>query len=325
MADSEDGLIHAFVLDGNGGATRLDWGGVKAHWEDDTVVWVHLDYTKDKSRSWLREESGLDPLTCDSLVSTDTRPRCVSVDDGLLINLRGINHNPGEDPDDMISLRMWVDHNCLITMRQKKIHAVDEVADMLEKGKAPKNAVGLLLTLAERLVQGAGQIISILDDEIDSLEEEVVSQESRALRGRIASARRGAIGIRRFLAPQRDAMSRLMTEYVSWISDRDRIRLREVTDRVTRYVEDLDSIRDRAAVTQEELASRLAEQANKTMYVLAVITGVFLPLGLLTGLLGINVGGMPGVDSPIAFWVVCGILLFLTIIEVILLRKNRWL
>jgi len=78
-----------------------------------------------------------------------------------------------------------------------------------------------------------------------------------------------------------------------------------LSDRLLRFVEDLDAVRDRAAVTQEELSARLAESMNRTMYVLSIVTAIFLPLGLLTGLLGVNVGGMPGEESEQAFAYVC--------------------
>ena len=80
---------------------------------------------------------------------------------------------------------------------------------------------------------------------------------------------------------------------------------RRLSDRLLRFVEDLDAVRDRAAVTQEELSARLAESMNRTMYVLSIVTAIFLPLGLLTGLLGVNVGGMPGEESEQAFAYVC--------------------
>lgn len=325
MTQQNDGLISALLLDGEGGGAPLDWTGVERHWNDESFVWVHLDYTHERSKKWLGESSGLDEPTCEALLADETRPRSVAVGDGLLVSLRGVNLNPGSDPDDMVSLHLWIEHNRLITLRRHKLTAVDHVRDTLKNGRGPTNAVGLLLSLADRLVADAGGVVSQLDDEMDALEERVLKREAHSLRGRIADARRTTIGLRRFLSPQRDALSRLMTEEVSWIGERDRVRLRELTDRVTRHVENLDSIRDRAAVTQEELASRLAEQTNRTMYVLSMVAGIFLPLGLLTGLLGINVGGMPGTDSPRAFWIVCAIIVVITIGEVLFLRRKRWL
>jgi len=105
----------------------------------------------------------------------------------------------------------------------------------------------------------------------------------------------------------------------------DRTVLREVADRTTRFVEDLDSTRERAAVIQEELAARLAEQMNRTMYVLTVVAAILLPPSLLTGLLGINVGGMPGVDSDWSFAIVVVAIAILGVVEFLVLRWLKWI
>ena len=68
----------------------------------------------------------------------------------------------------------------------------------------------------------------------------------------------------------------------------------------------------------------MTERMNQTMYIISVFTAIFLPLGLLTGLLGINVGGMPGVESPAAFWIVCGLLLVISAGLVLLLKMKHW-
>ena len=92
-----------------------------------------------------------------------------------------------------------------------------------------------------------------------------------------------------------------------------------------RYVEDLDESRERAAVTQEELAGRISDRMNKTMYMLAIVATVFLPLGLLTGLLGINVGGIPGTDNTYAFLIVCLMLVSLAFAELwFFIRRKRF-
>ncbi len=78
-------------------------------------------------------------------------------------------------------------------------------------------------------------------------------------------------------------------------------------------------------MAHEELSGRMAEQMNHTMYILAIVAAIFLPLGLLTGLLGINVGGMPGADDGAAFWLVCGFLVLVAIGLVWLFRRMKWL
>ncbi len=92
-----------------------------------------------------------------------------------------------------------------------------------------------------------------------------------------------------------------------------------------RYIEDLDSVRERAAVIQDELMNRISERMNRTMYVLTLVASVMLPLGFITGLLGINVAGIPGSEYPWAFLVVCVTLLALILIEVWLFRRLKWI
>jgi zinc transporter len=145
------------------------------------------------------------------------------------------------------------------------------------------------------------------------------------LRTRIADIRRETISLRRYLAPQREAMSRLYSERVEWLSDRDRMNLREISDRAMRFIEDLDSARERATVTQEELLSRLSEQMNRRMYVLSIVAAVFLPLGFLTGLLGINVGGIPGAENKNAFLEFTFLLGVVVIFQVIIFRWKNWM
>jgi len=98
-----------------------------------------------------------------------------------------------------------------------------------------------------------------------------------------------------------------------------------VYDRLPRYIEDLDAARERAAVTQEELVSRLSEQMDKRMYVLSIVAAIFLPLGFLTGLLGINVGGIPGAEYKAGFAIFCLLLVGLIIAEVIIFKKKKWM
>jgi len=146
-----------------------------------------------------------------------------------------------------------------------------------------------------------GSVVNDIEDAADELEELVLTAESRELRSRLSGLRRQSISLRRFIAPQRETIARLYAERVTWLDDDARAHLRESADRITRYIEDLDTARDRAAVTYEELSNRLTEQMNNTMYLLSIVAAIFLPLGLLTGLLGINVGGIPGTESSLAF------------------------
>lgn len=323
MSD-QGGLVCAYVLDGQGGGREVGWSEVH-HWTPEAgPVWVHLDRTKNDSERWVRQEAGLDPVACEALLAEETRPRSLVLGEGLLVILRGVNLNPGAEPDDMISIRVWIDQHRIISLRFPKLRAVDDIRDSLLEDNGPNGPGDFLVDLATRLLDRMSPVLENLDDQLDLLEEQVVEVQSHDLRIKLGAVRRQAIALRRYLAPQRDVMLQLQTQRVMWLTDLHRARLRELHDSLIRHVEDLDAARERAAVTQEELASRLSEQMNRTMYVLSLVAGIFLPLGLLTGLLGINVGGMPGVDSDIAFTLVCILLAALALLAVWLFHRFRF-
>ncbi len=321
----DQGLVFAFVLDGKGGGEQIDFEGVRSWDGDRGPLWVHLDCTETDAKNWLYNESGIDSIIVDALTAEETRPRSLVHKGGMLVILRGVNMNPGMAPEDMVSIRFWIESNRIITLRRRRVMAVDDLRQAVIAGDGPTGPGVFLEELSDRLVTRMGGIISDVDDSVDALEDEVLTEQSYEMRQKIADIRRTAIALRRYLAPQRDVITRLYNEKVEWLGEEDRMRLREVADRTTRYVEDLDSVRDRATVTQEELNNRLTEQMNRTMYVLSIVAGIFLPLGLLTGLLGINIGGIPGTENPWAFTIFCVFLLAISVFLVWLFRRMKWM
>jgi len=179
--------------------------------------------------------------------------------------------------------------------------------------------------VAERIADRMGDIVADIDDSVDELEDTVLTAEIHELRSILADLRRKAISLRRYIAPQRDVLYRLIQERISLLNDIDRAHLREVAERTARFVEDVDSARDRASITQEELNNKLSEQMNKAIYTLSIVAAIFLPLGLLTGLLGINVGGIPGAENRWAFTLVVLILIGIAIGLLFWFKKIKWL
>ncbi|HSH69870.1 MAG TPA: zinc transporter ZntB, partial [Deferrisomatales bacterium] len=229
------------------------------------------------------------------------------------------------DPEDMVSIRLWIEKGRVISLRHRRVIAIQELREAAERGEGPRDAGEFLVRLCGAMLEKMAPVMADLDDAVDELEDEVLAAESYELRSKIGGLRRQTIRMRRYLAPQRDVIARLQGERAGWLNDLHRVHLRELADRTTRYVEDLDSIRDRAAVSQDELNSKLSEQMNKTMYVLSIIAAIFLPLGLFTGLLGINVGGIPGTENPLAFTLVCVLLLVVAALQAWLFRRMRWI
>ena len=318
------GLIHAYLLDGSGGGRRLDMADVDTWVPGQGVLWVHFDYSNDVARQWIRKQSGLDALVADALLTEETRPRASAMGEGMLLALRGINMNPGAEPDDMVSVRVWVEEGRIISTRKRVLFSVRDIAEQLDGGHGPTDPADFMVLLADRIVWRMSDTVDQCEDRVAELEELVLDKGDRTLRFDLATLRRQTIMLRRYLAPQRDAFARLINEKIVWFDDHSRLRLREISDRLIRHIEDLDAVRERAAVTQEELLSRLSDQMNTRMYVLSVVAAIFLPLGFLTGLLGINVGGIPGADNPSAFLLFLVFLVGIVVLQIVLFRYRKW-
>ncbi len=323
--DENDGLVFSYILSGKGGGTPVKWEQIKKWTPEQGILWLHLDYKDDRVQKWLSEKSGIDPVLCEALLEEESRPRLVTSNNTLLLILRGVNCNPGADPEDMVTLRMWFDEHRIISMRHRRVMAVNDIHQTIAGGKGPSSPADFLVMTANRLVDRMADVVAEIDDTVDELEETILTAESNELRPKLANVRRQSISLRRYIAPQRDVLARLQNERLSWLSDIDKVHLREVAERTARFIDDIDSARDRAAITQEELNNRLSEQMNKTMYVLSIVAAIFLPLGLLTGLLGINVGGIPGTESKVAFAVVTLMLVGIAFVEFWLFKRRKWI
>jgi zinc transporter len=321
----DDGLICAYLFGGQGGGRALGWPEIADWRPQHGLLWVHLDRAGSEARRWLQEHGGFDPLIAGALLAEEVRPRALRVEDALLVVLRGVNLNPGADPEDMVGIRVWLEPTRVVTVRHRRLMAINDLREALDARRGPTGPGQFLVMLSARLIERMGPVIDDLIDEVDRLEDAVVTAHSAELRGALGNLRRKAIALRRYLAPQREVMARLAMEQTSWLQADDKAYLREVSDRTTRIVEDLDAARERAGVVQDELNSRISDQMNRTMYLLTVVAAVLLPPSLLTGLLGVNVAGMPGADNPLSFAVVVGLIIALAVVEIAVLRHLKWI
>ncbi len=315
-----------FVLSGPERGRRLLPPEAPEVLRSDTLGWVHLRAAHPDAPGWIVDNlSYLDPTIIDALVAEETRPRITRIGDGLIVILRGINTIEGEDPEDMVSIRLWIDENRIVSLSRRKVRAVEDIAQALELGSGPEDCAAFLSLLVERLTYRIEAFWSGIEDEADQLEEDVLEEGHEAMRQQLVELRRRAIILRRYLLPQRDALRALQGSHPDWLEIDDLRQLEEELDALERVVEDADAMRERMALVRDELAGQLSDRLNRNMYMLSVLSALFLPLGFLTGLFGINVAGMPGASEPVAFWLFCGGLLIVVALQMLILRKLRWI
>lgn len=322
------GLVYAFVLDGQGGAEPISREALDdLQLRPEQSLWLHWDRSHPLARRWLREQSGLSEFTCDLLLEESTRPRMLAQPgDELLLFLRGVNLNPGAVPEDMVSVRIFASSQRVLSLRLRPLRATDELIEQWASGTGPKVASEVLLYLAEHLTDKIDSLVAELSDQVDEQEEHLDNNERfRPDHDLMLQIRRRAAGLKRFLAPQRDIYGQLARSRMPWFVADDSDYWNELNNRLTRYLEELELIRERIGLVLESESRRQGERTSRTMYLLGITTGFFLPLSFITGLLGMNVRGIPGDETPYGFLLTYMLILGIAGFQLWLFRRLRWL
>lgn len=320
------GMFTGYHIHPDGNFTRLEPAVAFTFDPGDGLVWLHLDRRSDVVQTWLYEHSGLDAIDVEALLSEETRPRAYRPrqQSSLLVILRGVNNRPGANPDDLVSMRLWVEKHRVLGFSSRPLAPVDDVAAMLGGEYAPNNAAELLAALATQMVVRMQPAIDVLGEQLD-LMEELLDAGKRIDMAQLMQVRRQGAALRRFLGPQKEMFVTIDSLHLPWLGLSAEGEWREATNTLYRYLEELDAIRERVAILNDTLNARVVNRANKTFYAVSVVAAFFVPLTFTTGLLGMNVGGIPGRDSA---WGFAGVLVFLvtwSVLQYVVFRRLRWL
>ncbi|OCL84325.1 zinc transporter ZntB [Arcobacter porcinus] len=317
--------FRGFVLDKKSFAKEIRIEEISEYKNSDNLLWLHFDYTKNDAINWISNRSGIEDVAVDALLADETRPRMIVLKDNLLLSLRGVNLDADANPEDMKSIRLYISENLIISTSKEMILSVEEIIDELKHGIGVKSSSQFLVELTYKMIDRMDDTIEQIQDRTDYLEENIIDLKSLEFRNEILKIRRESIVLKRYLSPQKEALIKLSNEKISWIDEYQRVEIRETNDQLIRHIEELDTIRDKVILIQEELRNRLSEDINKKMYMLAIISATFLPLTFLTGLLGINVGGIPGSSNENAFLIFSVILVCVVVFQFLLFKRNKWI
>jgi len=312
----------AFQVSAAGKASRCDIkDALKAR---SGFVWVHLTTNNEHAQDWLANTAKLEDYLVDALIATETRPRCEQVGDGALLNLRGRSDDELASSDPLASVRIWAVGRRVISVTRKKLIAIDTVERAVADGKV-LDPGDLITEFAVAITADLDPDVAELGDDLDECETQLDADRVFELRRTVTRVRAQSIGYRRFLAPQRTAIEKLATLPVGWLDDDDRLHLSAAADRAARMAEELESIRERAALTHEALTDLRAEQIDQRGLIISIAALIFLPLTFLTGLYGMNVRGLWLADQPWAFDAIVGICVLTAVCVTTYFVRQHWL
>ncbi|MCL5622905.1 zinc transporter ZntB, partial [Escherichia coli] len=178
--------------------------------------------------------------------------------------------------------------------------------------------------VCDALTDHSSEFIEQLHDKIIDLEDNLLDQQIPP-RGFLALLRKQLIVMRRYMAPQRDVYARLASERLPWMSDDQRRRMQDIADRLGRGLDEIDACIARTGVMADEIAQVMQENLARRTYTMSLMAMVFLPSTFLTGLFGVNLGGIPGGGWQFGFSIFCILLVVLIGGVALWLHRSKWL
>ncbi|WP_114952912.1 CorA family divalent cation transporter [Sphingosinicella terrae] len=310
-------------LASDGGVRRLGLDEA-AGWDGSGFLWIHLEGRDEIDLAFLKAQHDLPDVAAGALAATETRPRCDPLGEGAILNLRGPGDLDPADSDKLVSIRFWVIDGKVTSLSRRRLAATPDVMALMDSGHI-RDSGDLVAAFAKTISKALDPQVAALGDTLDDVESDLRPNEIYRLRRVITSVRSDAIGFRRFVAPDRDALRTLAEMDFDWLAADDRLHIVEAADRFARMAEELEAVRERAALLHEQITDLRAEQVDQRALYIAVVAFIFLPLTFITGLLGMNVQGIPYAQAPWAFW---GVVAFCAAIGAAVLAwfvRRQWL
>ena len=325
LADHK-GLVCGYRVDASGEIKQVEWTDMDAALSvEGAVVWLHFDQADARARSWIKDCLHIPDAAKTILLGSDAHMRIETAGTGLAGVVGDLHHEFSQTSDQLDVLRLYLDNRCLISARRKPLAGVEKLREALGEGLKVDRPITLVTQFLHHVTDTLGDLILELAENVDDVEEKVLDGGAGRPGEELGRIRRTAARLRRHMVPQQHALLGLLSRLPNWIDDADAVKLRTAIERLGALGHDLDLVQERARLLQEQSSARLMEATNRNLYILSIVTTIFLPMTLITGVFGMNLGGLPAQQDPIGFWYGIGLMTLTGIGTLILLRKVKML
>jgi zinc transporter len=291
---------------------------------DTAFVWLHFNLSHSAALKWLQHNLRLSDVFYESLNDGSRSTRIELDDDTLVAVVNDVRYDFAFEPSDISTLWLSVGPRLVVSARLQPLLAIDRLREAVKRGSRLRTSVALLVHLMHDQGDVLVNILRSTSARVDDIEDKLLAGRLETKRASLGALRRLLVRLQRLLAPEPAALFRLLKTPPLWIGEDDLQDLRQSTEEFNVTLSDMAALQERIKLLQEEIAARVAEANNRSLFVLTIVTVLALPINIIAGLLGMNVGGVPLADSAYGFWVVVAIIgLFTLVAGWIAYRQSR--
>ncbi len=303
----KNGLICGFLLGPNTLPLELEseqaaqWLTAHQNLLGDDFVWLHFNLSHSYSEKWLLAHANLPKEFFDTLREDSHSTRIERVESTLLAVINDVHYDFSFEASEISTLWLSVAQRVVISARSRPLRSIDELRESVRRGEMIRSPLALLIRLLHEQENVLVGIIRRVTVRIDSVEDKLLAGKVGVTRAELGSLRRLLVRLQRLLAPEPASLFRLLQTPPEWTDETDSMELRQSTEEFSVVLHDMSTLQERIKLLQEELAAHVNEQNNKSLFVLTVVTVLALPINIVAGLLGMNVGGIPLADDEHGF------------------------
>jgi zinc transporter len=315
-----DGLICGFEFS-PGSAGRpiglpqaVEWMSRSHDAGSPNFIWLHFNLTDVSAERWIGSHLRVPPEFHDALAQGSRTTRIEDASDHLIAVLNDVAYDFTFDPSEISTLWAAVSQGVVVTARRHPLQSVDRLRQAVREGSGFASSLGLLNHLMRDQGDVLVRIVREATSRVDDIEDNLLVGKLQSRRSDLGGLRRVLVRLQRLLAPEPGAMFRLLRQPPPWVAIADLDDLRQSTEEFSLVLRDMSALQERIKLLQEEIAAQVGEQTNRSVFTLTVVTVLALPINIIAGLLGMNVGGIPLADNPAGFPIIAAVVLTFTIV-----------
>ncbi|MCB8882417.1 hypothetical protein ACELLULO517_19370 [Acidisoma cellulosilytica] len=322
----DKGLVCGYSIAPDGNMTVIRAADIALHFNQaDNLVWLHFDHGDAGARQWISHCERMPPAAKALLLGSDNHMRIEAIGSGLCGIIGDLHHEFASQTDGLDVLRLYLDNHCLISVRHRPLAAIDKLRKTIGEGLQDGRPIVLVTNFLLHVTDTLGDLILGLADSVDDVEEKILEGRPSRPGEELGRIRRLAARLRRHMVPQQHALLTLLAKLPHWVAENDAVRLRSAIEGLGALGHDLDLVQERARLLQEQASARLMEATNRNLYILSIVTVFFLPISLISGIFGMNLGGLPWGQAHLGFWYGMLLMVVTVIVTLVLLKRGRML
>jgi zinc transporter len=287
-------------------------------------LWLHFNLSHAQAERWLHRHAKLSDTFFETLRDGMHSTRIERADDSLIAVINDVHFEFSFEPSDLSTLWISVGPRLVVTARAKPLRSVDALRTAVKAGDAPHSSAELLEHLLRVQADVLVNVVRGVTTRVDAIEDALLTGRLDHKRARLGEMRRLLVRLQRLLAPEPGALFRLLQKPPEWLAEDDAQKLRGATEEFSVVLRDMGALQERIKLLQEEIAANVNEDTSRSLFVLTVVTVLALPINILAGLFGMNVGGIPLAEDKHGFWVLVAIVITFTVVAAwAAFRKKR--